>query len=407
MRKRGFWRLVGFECRKAFLNPLMLVFIVVLLCFNGWKIHDSCEKATAEWEAYQQVYASFYELYQGNITPDKVSHLMAIYGPLEAKRNNRTLDERYSEDAYTYSEKMDEDFFRSLFVTEMKYDYLYQNQAYRISTNAQKLAQLYNSVDNRFEANKNLKISQLFHGRTIPEFSDTRGWEVLLKHDYSVMLVLLLTVFGLCGVFVTERETGMHMLLWTNRNGTSATVAAKLAASCLFVVTLCFLFFSQDFLVIFFSGGRNEGLSSPVYALRSLESTPLNITVGEYFLWAGGIKTFGVLVCGCLVLLLSSVCKHVLVCFLLSLGCITGFVLLQEFCHTCHLLRCLNPMELVICRGMITNTVFANVFSFPIRLDFLIIMGVLVVAALLCCGILFRNRGYHSRLGRRGRHVSV
>lgn len=405
--KKGnaFWRLVGYECRKAFLNPWMLVFLVALLAVNGWKIHDEYNQKVDRWVEYQDVYDEFYSRYAGTITAEKVSDLMAIYAPLQKKAEALALSRVYDPDAYTYSEQEDYSFFSILFYTEMRYDYLYVNEAYRIASNALELAELYSCVGNAFEVSKNRQIAADFSGRAIPAFSDTRGYEVLLNYDYSAMLILLLTIFGLCGIFITERETEMYMLLRTTKNGSGATVAAKLTAAVLFVVLVSGLFFLQDFLTIYIAGGRNQALSSPVYALRYFETTPLNMTVGEYFLWAAAVKTLGILACGCVILLVSSLCKQMLSAFFASFGLLLGGVVLQEFCRTRYALKWFNPLELVIVRDIVTEDVFVNMFGFAGHLYVFIIAGIVLTMGLVVAGILYCNRSYHLRGGRRAIHV--
>ena len=405
--KKGnaFWRLVGYECRKAFLNPWMLVFLAVLLVANGWKIQDEYTQKVDRWEEYQDVYEEFYGRYVGTITAEKVSDLMTIYGPLQEKAETTTLSTVYDPEAYTYSEQQDYLFFGTLFYTEMRYDYLYVNEAQRIVIQALELAELYGCVRNSFEVSKNQRIAVDFSGRSIPAFSDTRGYEVLLNYDYSAMLVLLLSIFGLSGIFVTEQESEMYMLLRTTRNGSGATVAAKLTAAVLFVVLVSSLFFLQDFLSVYIAGGRNQALSSPVYALRYFETTPLDMTIGQYFLWAGAVKTLGILACGCVILLVSSLCKQVLTVFFASFGLLLGGVVLQEFCRTQYALKWFNPLELVVVRDIVTEDVFVNVFGFAVPLYVFVIAGVVLTMGLLVAGILYCNRSYHRRGGRRAVRV--
>lgn len=406
-RRNGFGLLVAYECRKAFWNVWMLVFLAILLAANGWKLQNEYAQMLSRWSEYQSVYDAFYSRYVGEITSDKVADLMAIYGPLEVKAESFSLSSAYSPDAYTYSEEEDYNFFRFLFFNEMQYDYLYGNESSRIVAKTRELAELYANVNNRFEVHKNQRIAKDFSGRSIPDFADTRGYEVLLNYDYSAMLVLMLTVFGLCGVFVTERETEMYMILRSTKKGSGTTVAAKLTASMLWIVCLCAIFFLQDYLTIYLAGGRNEALSSPVYALRFFETTPLNMTVRHYFLWAGWIKTLGILACGCVILLLSSFCQSVLMTFFTSLGILLAAVFMQEISCSRYALKWFNPLELVLIRNLVTEDAFVNVFGYAVRLYAFVIVGIMLFMALLICGILYVNRSYHQRSGRRPRRKSI
>lgn len=407
MRARLVFRLVGYECRKAFLNPGMLIFFAALLLFNGWKIQNSYHQKVDKWQDYQSQYTQSYSLYSGTITPEKIRGLKVIYDPLKMKFDNRTISYEYDPDAYTYSEAVDEEFYRTLFYTELQYDYLYQNEAYRVRENALGLADFYESIGNNFEAAKNRLIATDFTGRTIPAFSDTRGYEVLLNYDYSAMLILLLSVFALCGMFVTERETDMFMLLRTTKSGSGTTVAAKLTASMLFAAAVCSAFFGQDFLSIYFASPRNTALQSPIYALRAFESTGLNMTVGQYFLWSAAIKTLGVLACCTAILLISSLFKQTLGVFFSGVALLLGLTALQEFSDGKLALRWFNPLELVIARELVYRDAFVNVFGLPVRLHIFVTVGIIAVTATMIGIILYLNRSYHNRTRRRGGNVSV
>lgn len=400
---KAFGALVAYECRKSFWNIWMLVFFLILLVANGWKLQNVYAQKLSRWSQYPSVYDTFYARYVGEITPEKVTDLMSIYAPLQAKAEYFTLSNAYSPEAYTYSEEEDYDFFSLMFFHEMQYDYLYGNEAIRIVSNAEELTHFYSEVGNNFEVHKNRQIAYGFTNRSIPMFADTRGYEVLLYYDYSAMLVLMLIIFGLSGVFVTEQETEMYMILRSTKNGSGATVAAKLTAATMLIMLLCCVFFIQDFVTIYLSSGRNEALRSPVYALRFFETTPLNMTVWQYFLWAGCIKALGMLACGCVILLLSSLCKSVLMTFFSSIGTLLIAVVLQEICYSRYDFKWFNPLELVMIRNLVTEDVFVNVFGYAVRLYVFVIMGILLLMALLIAGILCANRSYHQRSRRNRR----
>lgn len=403
---RAWSALVGFELRKFFLSPWMLALLVGLLLLNAWKLWDSYRLRTQGWAEYEDVYLDFYDRYSGPVTAENIREFMEIYRPLQEKRESMSLNWTYDPNAYTYSEATDEHFFRSLFYTELYYDYLYQNEAFDTADRANRLAELYSGLGNTFEVEKNRTIAAAFQGRRIPYFGDTRHYELLLNYDYSAMLVLLLCLFGLSGVFVTEKETEMGMLLRTTRRGGVATVAAKLTASLLFTVMVCALFFAEDFWVLQLLSGRYEAIGNPVYALRFFEITPLTLTVGQYFLWAAVIKTLGMLCCGCVILLVSCLVKRSLAAFLASFAALMAGVLLQEFGGGMTALKWCNPLELVIVRETVNRDVYVNLFGHAVQLHVFIIGGVCLTTAVLCAGILYCNRGRGRGLwGRRQAHA--
>lgn len=389
----SFLRLLRFECRKNFFSPWMLLFLVALLAVNGWKLQSEYQKQTDRFADYEAVYETLYAQWGGEITREKIQNMMAVYGPLEQKSESMSLSSLEGSGTYTDSEYNDYLFLSSHFATEMEYDYLYVNQAIGITQRAQELASLCERRGNGYMAAEHRAAADTFQNRYIPRFADTRYIEVWLNHDYSSTLVLLLCLFGLCTVFVTERETEMYILQRTSRLGGGFTVAAKLTASILFVSLVCILFYCEDFFLLQLLSGHWDALSSPVYAIRLLEATPLNMTIGQFVLWSIGVKTLGILCCGCLILLASCVFKRVLTAFVAGFGGIMALVVLQEFCRTRIGLKWFNPMELVIAREIITDTVFVNVFGTPVHVHTFVILGILLVITALVLSILCFHPG--------------
>lgn len=398
MKKRSsFFRLLGFEWKKNFLSPWMLLFLIALLGVNGWKLNWEYEKKTAEFSAYDTAYETFYSQWSGAITAENIQELMAIYGPLQEKEETLSFNFNEGSGTYTYSEYGDYRFLTSQFAHEMEYDYLYVNEAIGIAAQARELAEFYQRIGNTYKAAENGAFARVFQNRVIAQFSDTRYIEVWLNHDYSSMLILLLSLFGLCTVFVTERETEMYMLQRTSRLGGGMTVAAKLAASALFISLICLLFYGEDFLILQLLSGHWEALTSPVYAIRNLEATPLNMTIGQFILWSGGMKMVGMLGCGSFILLCSCLCKRVLTTFVAGFGGVMVLILLQEFCRTRIGLKWFNPLELVMVREIVTDTAFVNIFGTPVPLYAFVMVGVLLIMAVMVLGILGFNPGRMER----------
>ena len=395
MKKHAsFLRLLAFEWRKNFLSPWLLIFTVILLLLNGWKLTEEYSKKTAEFAVIDHIYEDFYAQWSGTITAEKIKSLMAVYGPLE---DFGSLSFVPGSGTYADTEAGDHRFIFSNFYNEMKYDYLYVNQSIELAQKAKDLAAFYESIGSAYKAAESEAYAKTFQGRSISQFADTRYLEVWLNHDYSSMLVLLLSLFGICTVFVTERETEMYMLQRTAKLGGSSTVTAKLTASAFFILMVCLIFYGQDFLVLQLLSGHWEALSSPVYAIRYLEMTPLRLTIGQFVLWVLGFKTLGILGCGCLILLASCVFKRVLTAFAAGFGGIMMLVVLQEFCRTRTGLKWFNPIELVMVREIVTDTVFVDVFGFPIHLYCFVMAGICLTMVVMVLGILRLNPGRMER----------
>lgn len=392
--KRSFLRLLWFEWKKNFLSPWMLLFLVVLLGLNAWKLQEAYEKADCD---YEDVYEEFYAKWNGTITTEKVGELMTIYAPLEAKFQSMSLRSQQGTGTYTDTEWDDYNFFCGEFKTEMEYDYLYVNEARQIAGKAQTLADYYAGAGFDYQAAESRAIANAFSGRSIPKFADTRYLEAWLKHDYSSLLVLLLCLFGLSSVFVTERESQMYMLQRTAVLGGKVNAAAKLTASVLFVLVVCGLFYGEDYLVLQLLSGHWEALDSPVYAIRLLETTTLTMTIGEYILWSIAVRTLGVLGCGWMILLASCLMKQTLTAFTAGLGSLLALIILQEECARYPWAKWFNPVELIQIRELLIDTEYVNVCGWPVPLHGFVIGGIVVTMAALTLAILRFQPGQTQR----------
>lgn len=388
--KRFFGRLMGFELRKSFFTPMMLLFLVALLGMNYWKLNAEYDERTSLFAQYASAYEDRYACWSGTLTPEKMGNMMEILAPLQEKFNSRSLSSMPGSGVYTDTEFDDYLFLSDNFADEMQFDYLYPNTVSSICQKAQQLVALGEKTGNSYEVRKNTKIFYTFAGRQIPAFADTRWIEVWLEHDYSSMVILLLCIFGLSPVFVIERETQMHMLMRTTRRGGGWTAAAKLTASLLFVAGICVLFYGMDIGVLGLRSGHWEALRSPVYAMAYLAYTPLNMSIGSFMLWSMLVKGSGIISMSCIILLLSCLCRRVLITFISSFGMVvilTGALQLSRIKVAC---KWFNPMELVMVRELLPETRFANLFGQPMPFYGMMILGVAVVtAALIVCILVF------------------
>lgn len=370
-------RLIRFEYRKHFVKPSIIIALLVFSLISAFKIYGVYSenslfargRSTGESTQIKQLYWNFYEDFGGEITHDKIERLMAIYRPLETQTADKTASTRTDNpDTYTGNVYNDYHIFRRGFVLPMEYDYMYRNYANKVVSVAQDNMNFYQSVGNSYDYRKNAAIAESFRGRQIQEFAFTEMYQYYLHYDFSSFLVLLLCVYGLVGVFVSERETEMDSLLLTTKYGGSKTIAAKLLSSVLFVIGVCTWFWLFDFLVFAAMFGSFEGASSPLYAIKNFADTSLNLTLGQYALLSGVVKTVGMLVLGTGILLLSSLFRNALLPFAFSLAGAFGLIYWQGvFMGSGYIERkVLNPFLLMINRELFRKTEFVNLFGFPV-----------------------------------------
>lgn len=129
----------------------------------------------------------------------------------------------------------------------MKYDYDYKAYAESVVTSAKNNITFYEALGNRYDSRKNAAIAELFQGRSITSFAYTEMYNYYVQYDFSALLVLLICLYGLLNVFLSEKETEMDTLLLTTKAGGVKTAWAKLLASALFVCSVSFWFWLVDF----------------------------------------------------------------------------------------------------------------------------------------------------------------
>ncbi len=394
---KAFLRLLGFELKKNFGNPWLLVFLIVLLLINAWQLNQKYDRATSDVAGHEALYEEFYSRWKGPITPEKIGDIMAIYGPLREKEILRTISYLPGSGTYLNTEFDDFLFFGKQFAEEMEYDYLYGNRAIEVCQKAQTLGAFFRQAGNDYELAKTEALATAFTGRQIPNFADTRYLEVWLRYDFSSLPILLMCLFGLGTVFVTERETRMYMLQRTARFGGSATVAAKLTASTLYMLIICLLFYAQDFGMLQLLSGHREALSSPVYAIPLLRTTRLNMSLGAFIIWLTAVKSLGILTCGWLILLQSCLCRRVLSTYIASIGSIVALALLQEYTLLRPWTKWFNPVELLMGRELVWNATYIGIMEQPVPLDIFVATGNAITMGLLLMAVLCHNPGRTER----------
>ncbi len=370
-------KLIGFEYRKHFAKLSILIALLVFSLVSIGKIYGIYAEnslfargcSMQQSMQIKQLYWGFYSDFSGEITTEKIEQLLAIYRPIEAKVADLTASTRTDDpDTFTGNVYTDYHFFRRCFVLPMEYDYLYQSYASKVVLAAKENISFYSSVDNQYESRKNALIAECFSGRKVGAFAFTEMYQYYLNYDFSSFLALLLCVYGLVGVFVSEKQTEMDVLLLTTEYGGAKTVAAKLLSSALFVIAVCTWFWLLDFFAFSAVFGSFKGALAPLYAVKNFSDTPLSLSLGQYALLSGTVKTAGMLVLGAAILLLSNLFKNALFPFAVSLVGAFGLILWQgQFINSGHLwAKVTNPFVLMVNRELFRKTEFANLFGLPV-----------------------------------------
>lgn len=366
--------LIIFECRKHFLKTSILVAILLFSILNVAKIYtvyhqNSLLSPNFSDPKWKKLYWEMYEDFRGEMSEEKVQKLMSIYEPLEKQTADQTASTR-TDNPNTYTGNIYNDFlfFKWCLVQPMEHAYMYGNYAQKVVTNAKENIKFYESVGNQYEMSKNAAIANMFKGRAISDFSYTEMYQYYVHYDFSAFLVLLICLYALMSVFVSEKETEMDTLLLTTRFGGQQTVSAKLVASVIFIGFICTWFWLLDFASFSIIFGSMEGASVPLFVLENFVNSSIHVSLAQYALISSMLKTVGIVVLGLAFLLISSLFKNALLPFIMSLFVAFGLIYFGEAYMGSGkvLLKSINPFILIVNRELFRTTEFINLFGFPV-----------------------------------------
>ncbi len=382
-------KLIFFEYRKHFLKTSIIISVLLFSILNIIKIYGVYDSGIVRYSSllvepeWKSLYWEMYEDFGGKITDEKIKKLMAIYQPLVEQTSDRTASTaENNKNTYTGNIYKDTLFFGSCFVRPMEYAYMYRNYANTVTAAAGENMALFTSLGNTYEYRKNSAIVDIFNGREIKDFTCSDMYQYYLYYDFSVVFVLLICLYSLMSVFISEKETEMDTFLLTSKCGGAKTVLAKILASIIFVCSVCLWFCLVDFIAFssVFGLGSLKAASSPLYVLENFSNASVNISLGQYTLLSALIKIMGILLLSLFFLLVSCFFKNALLPFLINLTVVFGLIYLHEaFISSGHiLLKIINPFTLIVNRGVFRQTEFLNVFNFPV---------ISYVAVLLCAAV--------------------
>ncbi|WP_342480374.1 ABC transporter permease [Paenibacillus sp. FSL L8-0340] len=362
--------LIGYEWRKHFRKGSLIAALLLFTVLNVGKIYSVHESnSLLENPGWGALYTEQFHDFGGTITDEKIRRLMAIYQPLANQTAELTTSTTYRPPGTRLSNVYtDWNFFRYCFVNPMKYDYDYKAYAESVVTSAKNNITFYEALGNRYDSRKNAAIAELFQGRSITSFAYTEMYNYYVQYDFSALLVLLICLYGLLNVFLSEKETEMDTLLLTTKAGGVKTAWAKLLASALFVCSVSFWFWLVDFFAFSLLFDSWDAAFSPLYALEDFIHAGLNMNLGQYALLSALVKTAGMLVLGLLFLLISSLFRNALLPFILSLLISFGCMYQQEaFAGSGRiLLKIINPFVLVVNRELFRRAEFVSLLGYPL-----------------------------------------
>ena len=299
-----------------------------------------------KWNAYQ----SLHKKLDGPLNKEKISYVIDTYQELDGQTSDRTYSTEYNEDTFTGYVFGDYVLFRKEFYEPVKYLVEYQDHINEKVEKAKENMAYYEKYHNTYEYQKNKEIVKRYSNRKLNFFYDTKTWLKLLEYHFSDFLILVLLILGVVPVYSQEKNTGIHQLIQTTKQGKWTFCIGKYIAFILPVVTLVFLFHFMNWLGYRCTFGLSSG-SVPLYSIPKYQYTVWNGSIMQFYIFLFVMKCLGFIV---LSLIFNLVSEHVsslvtsyILCVFITIVCtyLSGYVEAIENVHV--LLGCISPMTLL------------------------------------------------------------
>lgn len=362
-------RLVYYELRKVFLRWPMLILLLVFSVMNLAKIANVYQEGAvvAYSDEVKATYLELYEEYKGEITTEKAQEITTLYREVEDLLSDFTINP-VTDDSLTGNLMMDDQMLQYCFYEPMEYLYTYKSMAEEMIELAEDNQELYAELGNEYEYKKNAAIAELFSGRSMDEFYTVTGYQFYFYYDFSLVLAILIILYGLSQVFSRDKECGMDILLVTTQHGGVKTMAAKVVSSSLFLTAVTLWFALMDYVGFSLIFGLGEAGSLPVYAVQNFAASPISLTLNQYWIVCVLCKVLGFWTLGMVFLLVAQVSRNALIPFvcngILFLGVVIAGMKWSESATVAA--KVWNPYSLLINRILFNKIEFINLFDTPV-----------------------------------------
>lgn len=250
-------------------------------------------------------------------------------------------------------------------------------------------------AQDNYEIRRNKQIIRLYSAERGRITGPIVGWDDLLFHTNTMMLVFLMVLLSSAGTFSDERDKQTWLLLHTSKNGKGMTLAAKYLSGAILASGLTILFQLTSLCGALFREGL-LGAAQPAAAIEQLRLFPYPFTVWQYALLQLGCQIFAAALLSVLLNTVSALCKSSILSY--GLGAVLLGACLLPIYAPPRQAWLSGPLALSDPLRFFDSFCTADLFGFPV-------LWVIVLAALwillggIC--ILLAHRVHH----RKGRAV--
>ncbi|MFT4412214.1 hypothetical protein ACLM5H_00005 [Fredinandcohnia humi] len=281
-------QLIKFELYKIFSQKIIYITFILLVLFSTGLTFERTE----EWKK------DIYREWEGTLTAEKVKHAELQYKELEMKTAEMEMGETYSEEEFT---KM------GVYETIAMLNNVKMNVK-------QKLTELESEDNYNTELEKSM-LKQV----DVSYFAYNKGPEKII--DYTSIFAILVSgamlLIGLSSIYSQEYSTGVDNFQLSSKKGRNSLMWAKISAALIYtlVVIIAWEIFNIGMNIVQYG---NEGWETSIQSYFKYYFSPYDFTLIEFHLLQLGIHTLAACSFAITIVLISSVCKHSLISFIIS-----------------------------------------------------------------------------------------
>lgn len=382
-----------FEWKKSYGRRVTILTILLFTVLNFANIFYDFQSNSwfADSPGWQKAYWGLYDRFSGAITQEHLDALRELYEPLAKKSADLTFNRADDPNSLTgINEYSDYLMLERFYVKPMQNFLGYKQQAQKIAQNARENGSFYDHIRNSYEYRKNAKINNLFENRKISSFGYTEVWDRLSNYTFSSWLILLICLFASSNAFAQEKGTRMELLLQTTPSGKKRTSIAKCLSSIVFTVLVTLWFCVSDWIGFAWSYKTISGCTMPIYALADFVSSPLQCSLGIYFILCAGLRILGVLFFAFVCCGISSMFSNALYPFLFGGMIAFGSSVAANATKNLYdpYWRAFNPASLLFPKSLFSSTEYVSCWGEPILTPLITVIlavsGSMLIIVLLC-----------------------
>lgn len=290
--------LLSFELYKIYRQKSIYIAIILLLGLITLSLNSQTASNNS----------SYYKEWEGEVTADKYEQAVAANSALmkkwESEGTPLTDEERAKSGVY---EKLS--VLYRLEVQRQESVALVSEQLNTMKENGEKGYEL-RKTSTALRMLEDHKIDKMYYNRAPAEMID-------FVNTFATLISGVLILIGLSSIFSNEYATGMDQFQLSSKYGRKQVVTAKIIASIIYVISIvgAWVLYNIIFRISVYGGGGWQTSLQEVFKYRV---SIYGYDLGTYIMIQIGMHLIGALGLGLVVLLISALCRHTLLSFLIS-----------------------------------------------------------------------------------------